>query len=472
MEELLKLLISDPKSAIAQIKLKSKDAALITNYRKEFKEADRTLRPTQVGNIQKDKTIGSGEKATLVKAVRIPINFTRKIVSTATAFEVGKPVTLIPSIENDLTKLISLIWKTNRIDSIINKLVSLCKKETQGALNFYIVDIKPDGILNKILTSLKLKASKEIKTKLLDNTSGTMTPYFDENGNMTLFMWEYQTVDAKEKTINNVQIWDASTAFIYNDATGTMSLISKLPHGFDRIPIVYVSQEEPEWYIVKDLIDRFEVAMSKGGDANDRTAHPILLTIGKIDSLPGKDDNGKVINLPMVKDDDGKYVNGDAKFLESSGGNESHKNELELIWKLIFSISQTPDLSFDNLKSLGNTSGVALKLMFLDAIIKAMGNEGENRTMIERIINILISGTVTTTNTNFKALATELFYDIKFNSILPDDLQAASSIITSLKDAGLLSQQTAIKLLDIVEDPKAELELIKAEAPAPTTTVV
>lgn len=463
MEELLKLILSDPKSAIAKIKLKSKNAEKITEYRKELKEAERKLRDTQVGNIQKDKPIGTGEKAKLVKAVRIPINFAKKISTTATSFEVGKPVTLLPSVENDLTSLLSLIWKTNRIDAAIQKLVYLKKTETQGALNFYISDIKQDGLFNKILATLKLKAAKEIKVKVLDNTKGTMTPYFDENGNMVLFMWEYQTQSLEEKTINNVQIWDEKTSYIVNDADDTMKLISNLAHGYDRIPIVYVSQDEPEWFDVKDLIDRFEVAISKGGGANDRTAHPILATYGEILSLPDKDDDGKVINLAMKKDEDGKYVHGDAKFIESSGGNESHKNELELIWKLIFSISQTPDLSFDNLKSLGNVSGVALKLMFLDAIIKAMSNEGENRTMIERTINILISGVVTTTNISLKKQSEDLYYDIIFNSILPDDLQTASSIITSLKEAGLLSTETSIKMLNMVENPTDELEKIKAE---------
>lgn len=463
MEELITLLQTDPKSAIAQIKLKSKDGIKIANYIKEFSEFDRTQRETQVGVVQKDKPIGKGEKYKLVKAVRIPINFAKKIVNTATAFEVGKPVNLIPSEENELSKLISLIWKTNRIDSLIQKIVFLCKKETQGALNFYISDIKQDSLLNKILASLKLKASKQIKVKVLDNTSGTMTPYFDGNGNMLLFMWEYKTIDAKEKTINNVQVWDQTNLYSFNDANGSLIEESKLPHGFDRIPIVYVSQEEPEWFDVKDLIDRFEVAISKGGGANDRTAHPILMTVGEITSMPDKDDDGKVINFPMKKDEDGKYVNGSASFIESSGGNESHKNELELVWKLIFSISQTPDLSFDNLKGLGNVSGVALKLMFLDAIIKATMNEGQNRTMIERIINILISGTVNTTNTSFKTLATSLYYEIKFNSILPDDLQSASDVIVKLKDAGLISSQSAIKMLDIVENSTTEMDLIKAE---------
>ena len=76
-------------------------------------------------------------------------------------------------------------------------------------------------------------------------------------------------------------------------------------------------------------------------------------------------------------------------------------------------------LSFDNVKGLGTVSAVALKLLFLDAIIKATMNEGENRTMIERIVNIIVSGIVNTTNTTLAKEAQSLYFDIIFNSIIP-----------------------------------------------------
>ena len=111
MEEILAQLATEPDKVIAKIKEQSKDNAKIIEYQKEIKEKDRTLRETQVGTIQKDKTVGKGEKSKLVKAVRIPINFAKKIVTTATAFEVGKPVTLIASEDSELNQLFHQIWK-------------------------------------------------------------------------------------------------------------------------------------------------------------------------------------------------------------------------------------------------------------------------------------------------------------------------------------------------------------------------
>ncbi|RUT68681.1 phage portal protein [Flavobacterium cupreum] len=463
-EEFLLLLKTEPDKVIAKIKEQSKDSAKILAYQKEYKEHDRTIRDSQVGNIQKDKTVGLGEKAKLVRAVRIPIDYQKKIVSTATAFEVGKPVTLIPSEINDLSELISMIWKSNRIDSLLQKLVSLKKAETQGAIQFYISELKDNSLFGKILNFLKLKSqAKEIKSKLLDNTKGVMTPYFIGD-DMIAFMWEYKAKNSEGKELNHVEIWDSLNYHYLNDSSGKLAYIENpIPHGFDRIPIVYVNQDEPEWFVVRELIDRYETSLSKLGGSNDYTAYPLLQIFGEVNSFPEKDDSGKVLQFPIKIDDEGKQIHGKAEFLTADNSAESAKLEFDSVKDLIYSISHTPDLSFNNLKGMGDVSGVALKLMFLDAVIKSTINEGDNRTMIERILNIITSGIVKTTNTNLVKFSLTLFYEVVFNSIIPDDVKTATDIITSLKSAGLLSTVTAIKLLDIVENPEDEVTLINAE---------
>jgi len=465
--EFLLQLKTEPDKVIAKIKEQSKDAAKILSYQKEYKEHDRSIRDTQVGNIQKDKIVGTGEKSKSVKAVRIPIDYQKKIVSTATAFEVGKPVTLIPSERNDLSELIKMIWKTNRIDALLQKLIYLKKAETQGAIQFYIVDIKENSLFGKILNFLKLKSqAKEIKSKLLDNTKGVMTPFFSGD-NMVAFMWEYKAKNAAGKELNHVEIWDNLNYHYLNDESGKLTYMDKsIPHGFDRIPIVYVNQDEPEWFIVRELIDRYETTLSKLGGSNDYTAYPLLQIFGEVSSFPDRDDNGKILEFKIKIDDEGKEHHGKAEFLTAENSAERAKLEFDNVKDLIYSISQTPDLSFNNLKGMGDVSGVALKLMFLDAVIKATMNEGDNRTMIERILNIITSGVVKTTNQNLAKFAEILYYDINFNSIIPDDVKSATEIITSLKKSGLLSTISAIKLIDMVENPDEELKIIQDEAKA------
>ncbi|OIQ22193.1 MAG: hypothetical protein BM557_02115 [Flavobacterium sp. MedPE-SWcel] len=466
MEAILKLLTADPEKAIDKIrKTGSEKAEKITNYRKEYVNHDRSLRKEQIDKTQKDKKVGEGERSRTVTAVRIPVNFAKKIVQTSSSFEVGKPITLIPSEENNLSVLIKKIWKINRVDNLIQKAVRLKKSETQGAFQFYIQPIKPSSILNKVLTQVGLKKQNtEIKVKVLDNTKGTMTPYFDDFDDMILFMWEYTTVNSNDKTIKNVRVWDKTNCYSYSDESGKLDLQETKSHGFDRIPIVYTSQDEPEWFDVRELIDRYETTLSKLGGSNDYSAYPILQIFGKIKDFPDKDENGKVLNFPIdVDPESGKPIHGEAKFVNADNAVDSCKLEIETIESLIYSISSTPNLSFDNVKGISSVSGIALKLMFLDAITKASMNEGENRTMIERIVNIIIGGVITSTNTSMRSLSESLFYEIEFNSILPDDLKEAASIMTQLKSSGLVSTQTAVKQLDINPDTEEELELIKKE---------
>lgn len=475
MENLLDRLKKEPEKVVETIRAKTKSREQIDSYQKEFYQNDRTIRDMQVGRVQKDKNVGTGASSKLVKAVRIPIKFAKKIVTTATAFEVGKPVTIVPSEENNLSKLIAQLWKVNRIDGKIQKLITLKKSETQAAMQFYIADLASESLLNRLLIKIGLKAqAKEIKCNILDNTSGIMTPYFDSSGEMIAFMWEYKGFDeVTGKDLNHVKIWDKDNYHYLNNANGKLAYqTNPTPHGFDRIPIVYVSQQEPEWFDVKEMIDRYEVAVSKLGASVDYSAYPLLQIFGEIQSMPDKDDAGKILRFPIKVDENGKEHHGKAEFLSSNDAIESAKFELENLKDLIYSISHTPDLSFDNVKGLGSVSAVALKLLFLDAVIKARMNEGDNRTMIERILNIIISGITKTTNTALASESQQLIFDIIFNSIVPDDVQSATDIIIKLKEAKLLSSETALKLIDLVEDPEQEMQLIKTENQAEPTPPV
>lgn len=461
MEELLKLLKSEADTAIATIKVNTKENSKIKNYIKEYKDFDRNQREGQIEKVQIDKSVAEGKKSEMVK---IFINHPQNIVQTLATFVIGKPITLLPSVENDLSKLIKQLWRVNRMDSKLLDATIMKMSETQVAIQFYINDIEKTSLLNKILTKFGLGTqAKEIKVKLLDNTTGVMTPYFDGTGNMLLFMWEYQTtVDAK--TINNVQIWDEKNYHYLNDASGKMQYADTIkPHGFDRIPIAYDQQAEPQWYTVKSPSDRHELALSKLGDANDYSGHPILVTEGTVKNMPSKYESGKHFNIPITIDDEGNEVRGKVGFLESTTAPESNKLELDKLEDVIAYGSGVPNLSFEKLKSLGNVAEKTVKLMFLGTEIKAELKRSETRTFIERCINIIISGVTSTTNTALAKDGAELYYDIQFNSILPSDIGERVTMVTSAVEAGVMAKRTAIKLIDAVEDIEEELNLINSE---------
>jgi SPP1 family phage portal protein len=459
MEDIIALLKTDPEKAIANIKAQSiKKASDIENYVKEYKDFDRNQRDGQLEKIQLDKTLDAGKVS---KMVKIYINHAQNIVETMAAFVIGKPITLIPSEESDLAKLVKQIWRINRIDSKLLEATIIKFSQTQVAMQFYIVDAGETSLLNKVLEFMKFKKqAKEIKAKVLDNTKGTMTPYFDASGDMLLFMWEYKNKEG-DKEVNNVQIWDATNMIHLKDSVE----FANLAHGFDRIPVVYDNQDEPLWYTVKSPIDRHEVALSKLGDSNDYSGHPILVTEGEVENMPLKTESGKHFNIPIkLGGDDGKTViKGGVSFLEATTAPESNKLELDKLEDTIAYGSGVPNLSLEKLKSLGNVAEKTVKLMFIATDIKAALKQSSTRTFIERCLNIIISGVTKTTN---KGMATEgkaLYYDIQFNSILPSDIAETVTYLSNAVSGKFVSQKTAIGLIDLVDDHEAEIAQIALE---------
>lgn len=453
---------SDVEKAIAKLTSQAKDRSKIADYVKEYKELDRTIRDTQVGNVQKDKTIGTGSNQRIVKSIRSPVNYAKKIVTTSCAFEVGEPVTLTPSENNDLFKELLRLWKSNRMDDKLQKSKTTQKTETECAIHFFI---RKETGNTKVTQAAGANDKIDIRSNVLTSKEGVMAPYFDATNDLMAFTWQFTTKDSEGKEINNTWIFDTTNVYKISNTSGKAALDTTDPHGFDRIPIVYMQQEYPEWYDVELLIDRYEVALSKLGVSNDYSGHPILLTYGDLNILPEMNDDGKTINFPITfKDDDvTKPYNGDAKFLTNDNAPEAVKLEMETIRELIFSMTQTPDISFEKMKSIGAISGIALKLMFLDPIIKAKMNEGQNRTIIERIINILISGITGVINVGSKTQTTDLIVDITFNSILPIDLVEKSTIVANGASSKSMSTKTRVEFLDFVSDIDAEVAAIEKE---------
>ncbi len=456
MEEIIALLNSEsPADAIPVLTAGGKDNEEIESYREEYHENKRDKRETQIGKTQVDKSVGSGQLKKRVPAVRIPIPFQQKISTTATAFEIGEPITLKASTKNKLVDEITRLWRSNRVDSLLQKLILLKKTETQSALLFYIKDIKPQNWLNKMFG---VNEKKDIKCKILESKNGKMTPTFDAFGDMKYFTWEFTVIGQNKKEEKNVFVYDEEFLYHFKQVDGDFILEPKKPHGFKKIPIVYFEQEAPEWKPVQEMIDRIETTLSKLSASNDYSGHPILLLYGDVSGAPDKDEDGKAFRIDMKKDEDGKWVHGDVKFATYDQAPESIKLELEYLEKYIYSLSSTPDISFDSLSGIGAISGIAIRLMFLDAVIKAKMNEGENRTSIERIINLFMAGTITTTATKLSSESRETYFTVQFNSIIPNDLKETVETLSRAVESGILSVKAAVQSLDMTEDLEDELE--------------
>lgn len=321
-----------------------------------------------------------------------------------------------------------------------------------------------------ITTGADGKPVSELRTRILsvpkrDDVQSDFYPHFNDMDDMDAFTHRYhRTVDGQVR--QGVTIWTAETTVTATLMNGGWEILQQ-PNPFGKIPVVYADVYRPEWDDVAVLMDTREMRLSRMKDTNDYNADPILKTFDVYD-LPNKDSVGKEISFSSKVDPEtNQTYHGDAEYLTWSGSQPSVDKELEETKAEMYGGSSTPDLSFDNLKGLGNLSGVSRKFMLLDAKIKASDHMETFGPVITRCISVVTAGISRITNIRYAQDLKDNLIDVEFGSILPDDLSETMQIL-SMANGGkpVNSQRTVTAQSPYTNDLEEEMRLLGEEEKA------
>lgn len=434
MEELLAL-IESGNITDAFESFKAKEG--VADYASEYNNK-RDIRDSQVGK-RKDKVV----KQEVIPVTKIAIPFQRKIVKSAASFLFGSPVKLVSKDDNDHLAKIREVWRKLRMDQKLLEFCKTAKSETEASLVFF--HVKKEG------------EDPYLKARVLSNKNGKVYPIIDAYGDMVAFGWEY-TAREGDEDVKYLYVWTKDKVILSVGDGSKWEPVEGYPqeNPFDKIPVVYLSQDEPEWWEVVELIDRFEMRFSKWADTNDYFGAPMYKAKGGVKSFPKPDDTGKIIKLEVIETDKGNIIEADLDVLSWDHAPESVKMELDTGKGLIYGMTDTPDLSFDSVKGLGSISGVALELLFFGSIIKAKWDMGDYVTVVSRAVNIMKAGMNNIVKGEF-TVDEELEIDIEFTSILPQNLKETIEILTEANGGKpIMSQKTAMKNNPLVDDVKEE----------------
>lgn len=138
---------------------------------------------------------------------------------------------------------------------------------------------------------------------------------------------------------------------------------------------------------------------------------------------------------------------------------EPIKLEVETLLRFIFSITQTPDISFESVKGLGtNVSGETLKMLFLDAHLKTMNKRETFDPYLTRRYNII--------KAMLKVLNSSIS-DVDVDSIItPFMLNSETSTIDNLVAAvsgGIMSVESATELNPYISDATEEMNRLGSD---------
>ena len=388
------------------------------------------------------------------EVVRIAIPFQKIIVERGIGFLLGNPIELFPAGGDDseqekkLIGMVERIWAKNKLDYRNKDVARKMFSECEVAELWYLVPAE-EGYWGE-LSAGKFKPKMKI---LAESLGDLLYPYFDGTGDMLAFSREYVITNAGKKETHFDIYTDLKT--IKCTTIEGVTTTEEIANQLKKIPVVYYKQNESDWHDVQPMIERLETGVSNRGDSNDYSGAPITVVEGELQGFASKGEQGKVLVVDK---------GGSVKYLESTNAGESVKLEWDVLREFIYSMTQTPDISFSQMKGLGAISGIALKLMFLDAHMKARTKEGTFGEGIQRRINLLIAMIANVIETSLAQAAIKLDLVPVFTPYLPVNEKEEVDIISVAKTGGFMATETAIRRNPLVSNPDAELELIKADS--------
>lgn len=425
---------------------------------------DKIIRPDKRvkidgGNDSGDKVIDTGEDGgnyRIEKVARVAVALQKLIINRAVSFVFGNPVAYNATPETD--KQEAVLKALNRV-LYDNKTTSLNRKIARSIFGFkecaelwYVQEkAKPHNTYG-FLTKSKLRCA------LFSPMFGdTLYPYFDGAGDLVAFSRSYSRIDSDKNRFDYFETYTDTEHWLWVNEGSGYKIVDGFPKkvAIGKIPIVYGYQEYFETQDVDSLIDRLEKLLSNFADTNDYHASPKIFVTGQINGWSKKGEAGAVI-----EGEEGATMN----YVSWQNAPESVKLEIETLLKMIYTITQTPDISFESVKGLGAISGIALKLLFMDAHLKVQDKKEVFDDYLQRRVNV-IKAFIGQFNTELEEDAELLGIEPEITPyMLTNELDEVNLWLAANGNKPLVSQKASVKGANLTQDPEKDFVQIQEEA--------
>lgn len=131
--------------------------------------------------------------------------------------------------------------------------------------------------------------------------------------------------------------------------------------------------------------------------------------------------------------------------------------------KHILSKSFTPNIDFDNMKSLGNLSAKAIRKVMLLAVIKAEKHKEKHDEYMNRHASLMCAIMGNVLDYAHKAQYEALDLGHEFQEPFGDDVSEILADISKQYNDGAMSRETYVELSYLVKDAATEIKRIKQE---------
>lgn len=423
------------------------------------------LRPDKKVKIDTDENADSAQKVIdtdgeatntrTEKVARIRIALQKLIIKRAVSFCFGNPVEWNCTPENENQQLVmkafNKILTGAKVNSLNRKIARAIFAFKEAAELWFPVEV------SKPHTKYGFPCKYKLRCAILSPMLGdTLYPYYDESGDMVAFSRSFSRKDSSGTSYNYFETYTDEEHWLWVNSEEGMKPVEGYPKpiGIGKIPVVFGHQEQYETEDVDTLIDRLETLLSNFADTNDYHASPKIFVKGELKGFSRKGETGSII-----EGEDGS----DAKYLAWQNAPESVKLEIETLLKLIYTLTQTPDISFDSVKGIGSISGVALKLLFMDAHLKVQDKKEIFDDYLPRRANI-IKAYIGQFNTKLENDAENLDIEPEITPyMIVDDLSELNYWMTANGNKPVISQEESVEKAHLSNNPEATMQKLREQ---------
>lgn len=367
---------------------------------------------------------------------KLPRGRQRYINEVELFFLLGKPLKWSESTGGDGFKYFTDFLKEIRFDSKFRQCKRLAGGETESALIFRLYS--EDGTMkyHSFVTARSL--------------GYRLRPMFDQYKRLSALAYGY-TLKENGK---NIEHWDIQTKdglfFCRRDPLGWQ--VDSYPNPCGKILSLYFHQRKA-WDGVEQRLNREEMLDSKVADTNNYFADPIAAASADvIETMMEGDTIGRMINL----------VGGNSRFeyINPPQSSETRRDEMSALERSILFDTFTPDLSFEALKGFGAVSGAAIKNAMTLGYIKRANLLEYYEEMASRFKNVALAILkVIHPSVDFDSLD----INFEFQEPFEVDTREDAMLKADLHTKGLMSTESAVEQLGLVEDATKEINRIKEE---------
>ncbi|MCZ2590820.1 phage portal protein [Bacteroides fragilis] len=422
----------------------------VPSWDKLIKDYEPTMHDIVTDTVTRQNKVRSD--GTVEQASRIYVGLEKLLTKRITEFMYSIPVKRIyHNIEGNPTrqqiaKAIEAIYKYARIDSENIKRGNAYFASCEVFTIWYTVE-SPNTLYG-------FTSRYKLKCKTYSPMDGVkLYPLLDELGDMTAMSFEY-TKKVKNEQITFFETYTANMHYKWKQEDSGWELVKSEPVAILKIPGVYAYCSVPIYHGLSYIRKEIEYTLSRNSDVIAYNSAPILKIAGGIKGSENKGESRRVYRVEQ---------NGDVAYVSWAQSIEALKYHVDTLVKLFWSQSQMPDISFENMKSLGNIGFDARQTLLTDAHLKVGDESGAWIEAFERECSV-IKAFLKMMNVTWKGEVDNVEVEHVITPFIQNDEKSEiEKWVTASGGKAVVSQLEAIKNLGISTDPQETLSQIQKE---------